>query len=1746
MTGTQTKSTALAKRHGSSLQKSVIELQCFALVAEQEAPGPEAHYVFHAMASGSVLDGLRYSRFLADEDAATGVTASTTEGRYGIPRYNGDPSRLNEWIFRAKTLERKEAALTDEQKKLGPLTLRLIECFSGQALKIAQGLDMAKLEKPDTGLTYLIDSLSGELRPRRLQQARELYEAGAQTGGIMARNPMESMGQYVLRRRAWYRALVDLNAELKLPDLILSEQLLNNAGLTHDQKAYDTNGDWSTRTYMNERYNIQATTDDLSETNEEPLPGYRGGQGKGPNHYKSGYHGKPRFRAFLAENDVQEYVEEPDYEDHGNVEEEPHGYYGQEEDPLEPYEIGTFAEEHLAFLAENGLDLEDPEACEYAAEMVQSQEEAYFAGKQARTKGHSGFRGPQFELSGSFSLDEKKAKLQALKARTTCKRCGAVGHWSGDAICPLQKGKGPKGKTSTSTTSTTSPPSSGKGKPTKPRTVYFSISEDIQPDPFASLALRRDPPPEMMALPPSYRAVPPPTTLQSPPMDPESPGHWSLVATDDYQEERHWENPMWNYNRTNSTRRSDNVTYYNTSRFHDFTYYNNTSAKDNESNLYGIHGEGEYRHSDGTTRTGTGTVSGVHSQECYRRWIQCSLPPDQVQGLWHAVDANEKGTGDASRYDHSLYNRSMPAPLGDVERVEWSNAYSHMFDVRLPSTYATTPLTREQVLRTMDTFVQLIQQRTSDMGSTVPSSRLHEELELAVAANITWSEPRSTATPSYGYAEATPVETGGGRWTTSTPPRMPTSGTAANSHTPDSHQGHLRARGQKIVEAGRYKHSVYDVAYQDENYRNWVIQNIGDNSHSSMKALKQYFLERNGFHREHPHLALMAFGAESSEGFPEGDLVAILDTGCNQTCHGSRWLERYMNSTGQDMPNLDENDLGSFRGINGRVRTNGTRHIHLCLELVNGGLAQGDLHSTELCDSDAPLLLSVQAQKALGLIIDVAGEVVHSQALGQDLKLVYKDGLLAIRLLPGDLAGTLDEHPDEGRDEPPSGGPDSSPTTTMPATTTASPDWEIVEQEDQRDNGDIGYFAVDAEQPHVMNRQQHARVKEGTAAVRARDRHLWSQVRPFRHRRTAELPRGCRTFLLEIFAGAAILTQVAYQDWGLPVSNPVDLNTGFDLLTREGHEAVDYIIEKDDPYAIAFAPVCTPWTSWTNVLTGEARNRVMMTRKKWQPVIKWMYDIAEKRLQRGRHVLIENPWNSAMWDTKQSQTMFNKQLCDSATMEPLECVKVDQCSVGLCDTVNGLPHLKPTGFLTASYHVKTEPAYCKCPGDHQHQQLDTKLRCQRAQQWPKQLCELIIGGWVRELEYCYSMTAFPAEAEQEIGDTDDEDTEGRLDAIHDPGDFVTGISAPDITLPDYAEKKEQEQLEILQEEEPHPPPPAPEGQAMLNRQRLWKQLPYTTRVALRRLHNMTGHSPPAAMQRLLRTAGADPDAIRGLDNFRCQVCEEKKQPQRPAAVKMPEEYRFNKAISLDVFIIKDAIGRRYKVMSIVDLGTLFHVAVIVGEGAGPPGSGDMAHALSTCWLNWAGIPDSIVLDRGLENRGKLQQLVKAHGILLRYIGVESAYQLGRGERQGGILKEVIKATVLSRQLRGRQNMEFVVTEAVSIKNHRINHNGFSPAQWVLGRNPPEIDALTNLDSQPRLGIHQEILDGESAFAQQMMIRGAARESFAPVDSSHRVRSSLLRLDFPWRPQHQPRHNHDHWLLRCCHLPRRRCYKTTRS
>ena len=138
-------------------------------------------------------------------------------------------------------------------------------------------------------------------------------------------------------------------------------------------------------------------------------------------------------------------------------------------------------------------------------------------------------------MSGSFTMDAKRAKLQSLKARTTCRKCGAVGHWSGDAQCPLTRGKGkahiPRaGADSTSSTTTTTatrgtPPQRGtsrEGQAPKQRTVYFMINEDQPHSRTAHLALRSsDGISKASPLTPqtgnqNYQRMPPPSSLQDP------------------------------------------------------------------------------------------------------------------------------------------------------------------------------------------------------------------------------------------------------------------------------------------------------------------------------------------------------------------------------------------------------------------------------------------------------------------------------------------------------------------------------------------------------------------------------------------------------------------------------------------------------------------------------------------------------------------------------------------------------------------------------------------------------------------------------------------------------------------------------------------------------------------------------------------------------------------------------------------------------------------------------------------------------------------------------------------------------------------------------------------------------------------------------------------------------------------------------------------------------------------------------
>ena len=438
----------------------------------------------------SIVDCLRWQTFSTVQDESW-----STEAKSGVPRYDGDVAKLAEYQFRVRLRQAREKAMDEsELQKLGPLALRLVDGLRGPALQVARGLPVDQLAKEE-GTSILLKALQATLQPRSKQEARDLYQVGAQSGGVLSRQTGESIPSYVLRRKAWYNLMLDMDASLKLPEGILAEQTLQNSGLSADYQLL-------VRAAIQGEMTMERLCEELvaqrSRIHERES---RSGKGHYNKSYK-GYHGKgyggkdrrPWSRAYHAQG-PEEYYECEEWDANsqslGGYEE-----YDNEDTAYVMDEDDLICSAYNSML-EDGFDETDYEAAEYAAEVLQAEAEAYFLRSKAGQSGHHGFGGGaarQFQVQGHLTMEERKARVQQLKSKTQCRRCGQTGHWANDPQCPksFRKGKG-KGSspTSSGSTSTSASPKSGKGsksgKSDKSRTVYFTINEyeaenDIDPE----------------------------------------------------------------------------------------------------------------------------------------------------------------------------------------------------------------------------------------------------------------------------------------------------------------------------------------------------------------------------------------------------------------------------------------------------------------------------------------------------------------------------------------------------------------------------------------------------------------------------------------------------------------------------------------------------------------------------------------------------------------------------------------------------------------------------------------------------------------------------------------------------------------------------------------------------------------------------------------------------------------------------------------------------------------------------------------------------------------------------------------------------------------------------------------------------------------------------------------------------------------------------------------------------------------
>ena len=410
------------------------------------------------LAMSALLETLKYR-----PDFQSGTTThedfNSAEGKFGIPRFNGEATMLPEYTYRVRARAAKEKAMSkDEVEKLGPLGLRLVEGLRGQALRLAQQVNLTTLSSKD-GAEALLKVFNETLKPRRAQEARELYAAGAREGGALSRQHGESMASYVSRRKAWWAALQGLDSELKIPDVILAEQVLQNSNITEDHKLM-------IRTMLQGKVTVESVIEELLSQHpvvherEKRHRDFKGGKGwrksgSGGGKFRSaprGFHAEQeddggwdwdaQSQSLTGYTAFEEEEEEWTTEDGGGIGYESVVDYYQEDDDE------AFVAMNFAMLCDSGLDLSNDEACAFAAEAMQLEHEAYLLRGQGKGKGHGGFsQNRHFDISGHFNLHERKARLAQLKSKTECRRCGQRGHWSGDAVCPkgARRGGGKKG-----------------------------------------------------------------------------------------------------------------------------------------------------------------------------------------------------------------------------------------------------------------------------------------------------------------------------------------------------------------------------------------------------------------------------------------------------------------------------------------------------------------------------------------------------------------------------------------------------------------------------------------------------------------------------------------------------------------------------------------------------------------------------------------------------------------------------------------------------------------------------------------------------------------------------------------------------------------------------------------------------------------------------------------------------------------------------------------------------------------------------------------------------------------------------------------------------------------------------------------------------------------------------------------------------------------------------------------------------
>ena len=301
------------------------------------------------------------------------------------------------------------------------------------------------------------------------------------------------------------------------------------------------------------------------------------------------------------------------------------------------------------------------------------------------------------------------------------------------------------------------------------------------------------------------------------------------------------------------------------------------------------------------------------------------------------------------------------------------------------------------------------------------------------------------------------------------------------------------------------------------------------------------------------------------------------------------------------------------------------------------------------------------------------------------------------------------------------------------------------------------------------------------------------------------------------------------------------------------------------------------------------------------------------------------------------------------------------------------------------------------------------------------------------------------------------------------------------------------------------------------RQQKWDSLPRELKLALRRVHVNLGHATIPQMLRAMRISRASEVAIRACRLFRCPECPRVQEPKRPRPSKLPLTEEFNVQVGVDVLEAKDADGHTWSWLNVLCQGTSFQICILLTDTSYNPTAEAVLQAFESGWVSWAGLPErGVFADRAKYFLSYFAEALAADGCFFDSAAKASPWQLGQVERHGAIWKAVMKKIIWSEQLSGKEAMLHATSACNAAKNSLVRKGGFSPMQWVLGRNMRLPADLTDDSEAVRLGAMALSMTPSSRFYQKSKLRFTAREAFVQVSNSEALKRAELRKVKPSR------------------------------